>query len=219
MANITKVLWSSIEDVYNAIINHPFIRGLADGSLRHDAFVYYIAQDHLYLDKYVRALLVLASKMPNINDLQTITRHVLEAIEVERRLHETYMRKWGMSTEGYVESPTNMAYTSFLLYEAYAKPYYEALAAVLPCYWIYAEVGEYLAKFNSPIEDYRLWISTYSGDQYRRAVDEVLKMVDSLTVTEDQLRDMVGAFRTASIYEYLFWDSAYRLEQWPLRLR
>jgi len=67
---VSEILWSSIKDIYDAILRHPFIVGLADGSLDVEKFKFYIAQDHMYLDKYVRALAVLAAKMPNISELQ-----------------------------------------------------------------------------------------------------------------------------------------------------
>lgn len=215
---VSELLWSSAEDVYGAILRHPFILGLADGSLDVEKFKFYIAQDHMYLDQYVRALAVLAAKMPNISELQVFISHILNAINVERRLHEQLMRRLNLDMGKYSMSPTNRAYTSFLLAEVYSKPYYEGLAAVLPCYWIYERVGDHLARVTRETrEEYRLWISTYSSPEYRKSVNEVLNIVDSLELTNDQVRDMMSAFRQAAIYEYLFWDSAYRLESWPFR--
>ena len=215
IVKISEALWSSIVDIYDAIVKHPFIRGLTSGELDVEKFKYYIIQDYLYLGEYVRALAVLSAKAPSIEALTTFTRHILGAVEVEQALHRYYMGLWGLDPSKYVMSPTNRAYTSFLLMEAYSKPFYEALAAVLPCYWIYQRVGLELAKYGSPRPEYRKWIETYSSVEYSRSVEEALNIVDSLNVTDEQLRGMVRAFRLASIYEYLFWDSAYRLEQWP----
>ncbi|MGC9136490.1 thiaminase II [Caldivirga sp.] len=216
MTKLSEILWLSIGDVYDAIIKHPFIRGLVDGSLSEDRFKYYIAQDHMYLGEYIKALSVIAAKAPKVEEAQVFLRHSIGAIEVERRLHEHYMRIWNLNPAEYVMSPTNKAYTSFLLTEAYSKPYYEAIAAVLPCYWIYERVGVELSRYEISNENYRLWASTYSGEEYRASVREVLGIVDSMSVTEGQLNDMIKAFRLASIYEYMFWDSAYRMEKWPI---
>jgi thiaminase/transcriptional activator TenA len=213
---VSEALWSSIEDIYNSIVNHPFIKGLADGSLDIEKFRFYIVQDHMYLDRFVRALAILASKMPNIEGLQMFTRHILGAIDVERKLHNRLMNLLGIDMSRYIMSPTNAAYTNYLLAEAYSRPYYEGMAAVLPCYWIYERVGTYLAGITRDTrEEYRLWINTYSSPEYGKSVKEVLDIINSLELTKGQLAEMIKAFRLAAIYEYLFWDSAYRLEDWP----
>ena len=214
---VSEVLWSSIKDIYDAILRHPFIVGLADGSLDVEKFKFYIAQDHMYLDRYVRALAVLAAKMPNISELQMFIRHIMNAINVERELHSKLTKLLNIDINRYIMSPTNTAYTNYLLAEVYSKPYYEAMAAILPCYWIYERVGRHLAEVARETRgEYRLWISVYSSPEYAESVREVLNVINSLELTREQLADMVKAFRLAAVYEYLFWDSAYRLEQWPI---
>ena len=43
-------------------------------------------------------------------------------------------------------APTNLAYTSFMLSVAYSGTFAESVAVVLPCAWIYLEVGKQLAE-------------------------------------------------------------------------
>jgi len=141
----------------------------------------------------------------------------MNAINVERELHSKLTKLLNIDINRYIMSPTNTAYTNYLLAEVYSKPYYEAMAAILPCYWIYERVGRHLAEVARETRgEYRLWISVYSSPEYAGSVREVLNVIDSLELTREQLADMVKAFRLAAVYEYLFWDSAYRLEQWPI---
>ena len=74
--------------------------------------------------------------------------------------------------------PTTLAYTSYLLRSCHQGSFAEGLAAVLPCYWIYAEVGTALLARGSPDPLYARWIATYGGEEFGRIVADVLAVVD-----------------------------------------
>jgi thiaminase (transcriptional activator TenA) len=85
--SLTEDLWNSIKPTYDAILEHPFIRGLTDGSLDPSAFGHYLRQDALYLGRYAQALAVLGGRAPTGEDTAMFARHAAGAIEVERTLH------------------------------------------------------------------------------------------------------------------------------------
>jgi len=223
MSTPTQKLWSSIEDVFSAILNHPFINGLTSGDLSVEAFKYYVIQDSLYLRDFSRALSRLASRSRDENLISMFSEHAKTAIEVEKSLHRSFLAEWGLSEEEIVRispSPVNYAYTSHLLRTVAEESYEEAVAAVLPCYWIYLEVGKHLEKKGSPNPLYKRWIDTYSSATYENIVRMVLTAADKILyrVREELWASVVRSFRISSIYEYLFWDSAYRLEKWVFKL-
>jgi thiaminase/transcriptional activator TenA len=209
---LSEELWNSINDVYSAILSHPFITELVNGDLDENKFKYYISQDYLYLRQFSRVLSIISAKAPDDESLLFAT-HVTHVMDVERELHEYFIKK--LNIMEFKESPTNLLYTSFLLSTAYSRPYYESVAAVLPCYWIYMEVGKELKKRGSKREEYQKWIDTYGGEEYEKGVNQVLSIVNSFKITEEQKNYMIKNFRTASIMEYMFWDSAYKLERFP----
>ncbi len=215
---ISSVLWSSIKDIYSAILSHPFITGLVDGTLELEKFKYYIAQDFHYLKGFARALAILSAKSDDDNIMNFFASQVQTAMNVEAELHRYYIKELNIDVEKIEPSPTNLAYINFLLSTVYSRPYHEALGAVLPCYWIYLEVGKELKKRGSRSEVYQKWINTYGGEEYERSVNEVLRIVDSLKLTEEEFNEMKRKFRQASIYEYMFWDSAYRMERFPFSI-
>ena len=98
------------------------------------------------------------------------------------------------------------------------RPYAEGVAAVLPCYWIYWEVGKHLLDRGSPDQRYRRWIGTYGGEDFGAVVQEVLDVADRVgaEVGNRERELMHQHFRLASRYEWMFWDMGYRQEQWPL---
>ncbi|MFP3190621.1 MAG: thiaminase II [Thermoproteota archaeon] len=212
---LSKKLWAYIEDIFSSIISHPFIKGLTDGTLEEEKFRYYIIQDYLYLREFSRALAILSSKAEILNESLLFASHVQDVFKVERSLQEYFISKWGISSDLYKPSPTNLLYTSFLISTTIAKPYYEGVAAVLPCYWIYMEVGKELIRKGSPNELYRKWIETYGGEEYEKGVREVIKIIDRFNLNGQQEKEVFKNFRICSIFEYMFWDSAYRIEKFP----
>lgn len=219
--SLTKVLWQSIDGIYNQILAHPFITGLTDGSLAEDSFRFYVVQDALYLVDFSRALALLAARSPSEEAVAMFAEHAAGAIKTEKMLHESFFRHWGLApAQVYATpmAPTNLAYTSYLLRVCYSSPFHEALGAVLPCYWIYWEVGKHLLAKGSPNHLYQRWIDTYGGEEFGAVVKAVLDLTDSLgqDLTEAQVIGIKQHFVTTSRYEWMFWDMGYRQECWPV---
>jgi thiaminase/transcriptional activator TenA len=218
---LTHRLWSSIAGLYGQIIAHPFLAGLADGSLDQERFRFYVVQDALFLRDYARALSVCGARAPTEDDVAMFNQHAAEAIAVERQLHASFLADFGL-TPAEVEStpmaPTNQAYTSYLLASVYAGSFAEALAAVLPCYWIYAEVGGHLLERGSPDPLYRRWIDTYGGEEFAAVVQAVRDLADRVGagLGDAELARVHQRFITTSRYEWMFWDAAWRQERWPV---
>lgn len=221
MQPFTQRLWQGIVPVYAAILAHPFLAGLADGTLPRDAFRFYVVQDAHYLRDYARALALLAGRAHEEGASLVLARHAQGAIEVERSLHDSFFRDFGLDAGDVAAtplSPTTVAYTSYLLATAHGGSFAEGMAAVLPCYWIYREVGRHLLALGSPDPLYRRWIDTYGGEEFDAVVEEALAIAESAGQAagpEEQAR-MERHFRTTSRYEWLFWDAGWHRETWPV---
>ena len=216
--SLSGELWSGIEGTYSAIVSHPFITGLTDGSLPAEAFSFYVIQDAVYLRAYARALALVAAKATDPAVIEMFARHAAEAISVERQLHGSLLADLGIdpATAAAAEpAPANLAYTSYLLAVTATGSYAEGVAAVLPCYWIYWEVGKHLVGKGSPDPRYQRWIDTYGGEEFGATVREVLAVTDALTVTEAERAAVHRHFRVTARFEWMFWDMGYRQEAWP----
>lgn len=210
------VLWSDISGVYDAILAHPFLAGLADGTLPRESFRHYVVQDAHYLRGYAKALAVCAAKAPDVDATVMFAQHAAGAIAAERDLHASLLDELGTGDEPV--APATQAYLSYLLATAHGGSYAEAVGAVLPCYWIYARVGDELLARSSPDPLYARWIAMYGGDEYQAVVDAVLDETDRVgaELSTPELARMRTHFRTTSRYEWMFWDGAYRRETWPV---
>ena len=220
-ATFTAELWESIESIFRVILDHPFLTGLTDGTLPEETFRFYVTQDSLYLRDYSRCLAVAAAKAPRDEWCEMFAGGAQSALFVERALHEGFFEAWGLPREA-VEatpmSPTNLAYTSYLTRTAYAGSFEELVGAMLPCYWIYWEVGKALVAAGSPNPLYQRWIDKYASEEFGEAVRRVLDATNRATadLPETRLAPIRRRFLTASRYEWMFWDSAYRREAWPV---
>ncbi|HTY56084.1 MAG TPA: thiaminase II [Candidatus Binataceae bacterium] len=213
--------WKTIAPIYGAILDHPFIRGLADGTLARESFEFYVVQDALYLREFARALAITAGRATHDEWIIMFSEHAAGALKVERALHETFFKDFALASAQVSSTPlapTNLAYTSYLLAVAYGAPFHESLAALLPCYWIYWEVGKELERKGSPNELYRRWIATYASAEFGTLVTAVLEAADqsAARLRSDELEKMRRHFITTSRYEWMFWEMGYRREQWPL---
>jgi thiaminase (transcriptional activator TenA) len=213
-------LWGHITGIYQAILAHPFVIGLADGSLPRESFEYYVIQDALYLRKYAQALAAVASRAADPTETEMFARHAAGIVAVEMSLHESLLADLDIDPRlaaAAEEAPTTLAYTSYLL-AACGGSYAEGVGAVLPCYWIYWEVGKHLLERGSPDPRYQRWIDTYGADEFGDEVREVIAVIDRrgreiAPIERERIR---RHFVATSRYEWMFWDMGYRREAWPV---
>ncbi|AUZ04528.1 MULTISPECIES: thiaminase II [Vitreoscilla] len=219
--SFTQDVWQRNHALYQATVQHPFNQELAAGTLSREAFIHYVIQDAHYLLAYGRALAVIGAKAYDADSVIQFTEAAKLAIIVERSLHDGFMADFGISKEDFEAAPLSQAchhYTSFLQATAWAESYPVALAAVLPCYWVYAQVGNDIVDQSVANNPYQKWVDTYVSDEFQDAVTKVLATIDALAEQADAatVEKMHAAYTRGAELEWVFWDSAYRCEQWPL---
>jgi thiaminase/transcriptional activator TenA len=221
MTKFSACAWQNNRPLYEHILTMPFNAELAAGTLREDRFRHYIIQDAHYLEGFARALALAAAKADNSDHIVQFAEAAKTAIIVERALHADYFAKFGVTTADFAAArPTPVCdhYVSYLLRAAALEPYPVVLAALLPCFWIYLEVGKNIHARAAQPNSYQAWIDTYAGEEFENAVRAVIATTDevALRASPDTLTAMHAAFTRATQLEWMFWDSAYRLANWPV---
>ncbi len=214
--------WARNARLIETIHEMDFNRALSAGTLEQDVFKYYVVQDSLYLAGYARALAAAGMQAPDSEAMLTFTGSAQEAIQVERALHASYFEKFGIDptqVQSAEPSPTCLAYTSYMLRLAQTAGYPELVAAILPCFWVYWEVGKRIDAEAAPDNPYRAWIDTYADESFGEAVQAVIGHVDRAAEAAgaDTLAAMHQAFMRSTQYEWMFWDAAWRREDWPVK--
>lgn len=200
--------WNDAQADVARILDHPFVRGLADGTLPWQTFERYLCDDAHYLDRYARVLAVLAAKAPAIADVGTVAEFAAGAAVAERALHEGQL---GEAIASSTPSPTCDAYTGFLWSRAVTAAPGVGLAAVLPCFTVYAEVGRRLQEWQRDDHPYRDWIETYADPSFADASRRCEALADRWAAADPSaVPAMREAYARAVRYEWQFWDAAWR---------
>lgn len=208
--------------IWEASFKHPFVTGIADGSMPLDCFRYYVLQDSYYLSHFAKVQSLGAAKAIDLYTTQRLAIHAQGTYNAELGLHETFVKQLGITEtekDNFEPAPTAYAYTSHLYRAAYNGHLGDVIAAILPCYWLYYEIGERLQGFKPEEPIYLTWIEAYGGDWFRELVEEQIQRLDSIAekVTEEDRLRMKQHFIISSQYEYSFWEMAYRQEKWPVQ--
>ena len=214
MSNVsswTAQAWASAADIYKRIIEHPFIKELADGSLDTARFDRYLAQDELYIGNYGRQMFELAELITEPGAHEMFVAFAKEGIEGEKAMHALLIDRFGIDTQ-VLPSPVTADYNAHTQ-EAIASGSKEiGLAAMLPCMWVYNEVGLYILKIAAVEGNpYREWIMEYGNEAFTEGVAAVLKLADEYAAGADAAtrEKMTQAFVEATRFEYYFWDYGY----------
>ncbi len=219
--SFSAAVWQANLPLYEQTLALPFNQELAAGTLSTERFRHYMIQDAHYLVAYGRALAVAAAKADNAEGVVQFAESAKVAVVVERSLHDGFMTQFGITPAQFNAAPLTPAchhYTSSLVATAWSAPYPVVLASLLPCFWIYAEVGKAIHATAAQPNPYAAWIDTYAGDDFHAAVRGVLATIDRVAagVGAKTLADMHAAYTMSAKLEWMFWDSAYRLGAWPV---
>jgi thiaminase/transcriptional activator TenA len=234
--NWSEKTWEAALPVYRAITEMPFIKELIAGTLPREKFLFYIRQDDIYLGHYAQVLSTIAARVHSAVEALAFVRFAESALLVEQGMHDTFYKE-AASDSGAASGdkavvaalaavgiePACHHYTSFLKSTAALEPVEVAMAAVLPCFWIYREVGLHIlagaattTATSGAANPYQAWIDTYSGEEFSRQVDEAIEFCDAAAErsTHAVRERMTEAYVTAARLEFDFWDGAYRLRKW-----
>lgn len=217
----TDELRQKADPIWKASFDHPFVQGLGDSTLPLDRFRYYVLQDAYYLSHFAKMQALAAAKADLLEVTNRMAKHVQGTYEAELNLHRTFMKQLNISEkdqQSFEPAPTAYAYTSHMYRASQFGQLGDVIAAILPCYWLYAEIGEQL-KDKTPKEPvYQTWIQAYHSDWFMTLVKEQIDRLDQLaeTASETEKERWTDLFLKSSQYEYLFWEMAYTLEKWPM---
>ncbi len=218
----TDELRHAAAPIWEADLKHPFVRGIADGTLPTEKFTFYLIQDYLFLLEYSRVFAHGVIKASDEATMAMFARLLDETLNTEMDLHRGYCAKFGLSVaemETASVAPTTHAYTRHILNVAEAGTLADLVAGVLPCQWGYAEIGTTLAEQGgSPEPLYQEWIDMYASPEFLSLGKSLRRLLNNLTVecSRSEKARIKNCFLMSSRYEYLFWEMAYTEEEWKI---
>ncbi len=204
---IARQCWEETQSLARAMLAHPFVQGIAAGTLPHHRFADYVAQDAFFLDAFARAYALALAKSPDREGLSTF-KTLLDGVFNELQLHQGYASKWGIDLDPKPNAATR-AYVDFLLSVATLEPVGHICAAMAPCMRLYAFLGQELKPVLNPDSAYREWVETYSSPDFEGLAQNLEALLDRYGGDRDRLREH---YRWAMTLEYRFFDAAWKEE-------
>ncbi len=197
--------------VWTDYVDHPFVRGLGDGSLPAAAFRHYLIQDYLFLIQFARAYALAAYKAETLSEMREAAAMVSALIDTEMALHLEYCADWGLSEADVTATEEDLAttaYTRFVLERGMAGDALDLHVALAPCVVGYAEIGRALSGGARAGTPYARWIDMYAGDEYQEIAAGAARQLDVLAAGRGgagREASLARVFTQATRLEVAFW--------------
>ena len=210
------------EPIWTAQAEHPFVRGIGDGSLPEAAFRRWLIQDYRYLVEFARAFAWAAARADRLESMRSYAEILHLTLDTEMDLHRRIAGRFGLTPQQLEDAPawpTTRAYADFLVRTAAAGELAHLLAATLPCAWEYVHIARRLAEGPAPKDRrYADWIAQYASDDLAEAARRLGRELDRLAegADEDRRRRLREVFLTSCAYQRRFWDMCWHGESWEV---
>lgn len=218
--SITGRMLAASADIWEGYLRHPFVVGLADGSLDVEKFKFYLLQDYVYLFDYAKVFAqgVIKSREPEV--MRAFASYVGSILNGEMDIHKGYMARLGISEpEAAHVKPSlkNQSYTAYMRAVAAEEGPAEILAAVLSCAISYEHIAKWMVRTYPGAAQhpfYGEWVQGYAGEDYAAANVALTELMEHLAedLSEKQKERLVEIFVACSRFEGLFWDMAWNME-------
>jgi thiaminase (transcriptional activator TenA) len=216
----TDELYEAVRPIWDAQVEHPFVRGIADGTLDPKVFERWVLQDYLYLKEFARIFAWAVAKADRLDSMGWYAAVLNLTLNTEMELHRQYAARFGVSPadlEAEEMWPTTRAYTDFLVRTAADGDMADLVAALLPCAWGYVHIAQRMVEGELP-EDARYadWIAQYASPEFAEAAEWLRGEMNRLAegATAEKRRRLTDLFVLSSRYEWLFWEMCWRGEEW-----
>lgn len=213
----TDELFEEVKELWDRYLEHPFVKGIGEGTLDKEKFKKYLIQDYLYLKDYAKVFALGLVKAKTIKEMKFYSDSIRGTLEDETQVHTNYLRYFGLSDEAvekYRCELTTASYTSYMLAIASKGGSKEIAMTIMPCTWSYYYIGKNLYdRYKDTLEDnfYKSWIEEYSSEEFKVCADAWINYIDYLceNISESEKEDLKDIFIKSSLYEMEFWNMAY----------
>jgi len=217
-------LFENAKPIWAKNHQHPFVQELGKGTLAEEKFIYYLKQDYVYLLDYSKLFAVGVQKSLNLEMMMNFSKTLHDTLHFEMDLHRAFAAEFGITREELETTkptPTNLAYSRYMLNVAQNGSLVELVSCLLPCAWDYWEIGKLLrAQYGASLSTnkYAKWIETYDSEEFAAGAKWLIELMDTLTEgkPERELAQIEEHFQMTSKFEYLFWEMNDQLEEWSI---
>lgn len=204
----TSTAWDAASEIINNIQQHPFVQGLKNGTLPKQEFIHYLEQDMVYLKNYSEEMEKLSKLMPTAPMKRLFKNIAANGVQAEKDLHLFLSKQWNVYPAKEISTSTQ-GYMDFTRHYLESGDAALAIAALLPCFWVYNEIGHFIADTTlSDNHPYKAWILTYESDEMDEVVNQVIDFANQLAqhCSLEKQATMRSIFVEATRWEYNFFN-------------
>jgi thiaminase len=214
MVAFTDRLVEANRVVWAAMGSHPFVLGLARGTLPDSALQAWVQQDRVFVMEERRVVAALrAHGLPSRLDdlLADLDRSLVEEAEAFAQAAAEH----GVAPDA-EPWPVCLGYTSYLLCAAFDGTL-EGLTALYAAERAYLDTWTAVAERSPADSAYHAWVQNWSGEAFRAFVTALGRDLDQLVAAPSPaLAQRLGMiFTRAARFELAFWEMCWSGQAWP----
>lgn len=210
--------------IWESIFQHPFVRGIGDGTLARDRFEFYLRQDYVYLIDFSRVFALASAKSQALEEMSYFATLLSTTLHMEMELHRKTCAAFKISAAELEKTERSMvttAYTNFLIRTCYEGNLADILAVLLPCAAGYIEIGQRLKSQGLPENRYyQDWINTYSSQEFADLTQWLVQKMNFYAINSSvaDKKRWFSLYQNSARFEYQFFDMSWNKELWPAGL-
>jgi thiaminase (transcriptional activator TenA) len=201
--------WEESYPIYKKLINHPYNQEMMQGTLSIDTYAFYMEQDGYYLPKYAKCDAIIANEI-KLKDKGYFWQSLKGTFQEEQNVVDFFANNLNVAKTNII-SPAALGYSSYILSICASEPVELAVAAILPCLWLYREVGIYKYNHSVPNNTYSNEMDYYMDPSFYASVTQAINIFDDLYehATPDIQKEMLEVYNRSSMWELQFTNDAY----------
>jgi thiaminase/transcriptional activator TenA len=217
---LSDELREGVGPLWERVVTHPFVIELGEDTLPPEIFNAYFDQDYLFLKDWAILLSLATAKAPDFDAARQLVGFLHLGLGGEEGLFQQAFRERGRSRQDVADLeylPTTLHYSGYLRKMAYEGSFTEVITTLLGVEWPYLEWAQRLEGAGKRPSNhyYQTWIDIHTSQGMRDFVAWLRRTVDEAWVTPQEQSHLHRIFRDVLRYEFLFFEMAYRGEQWP----
>ncbi len=224
MASFSEFMQQKSKPVWQAILQHPFVKGIGDGTLSQDRYEFYLKQDYIYLIDFSRVFALASAKARQLDDMGYFAKLLDLTLNAEMDLHRRTCAEFNISSqelENTEPALVTLAYTSFLVKTCYEEPLTGIIAVLLPCARVYADIALHLkAKILPDAPPYRDWIETYASEEFVGWANWLNNKMDDFAkdAANSDKEHWFNLYLKSARFELMFFEMGWQKEVWPQKI-
>lgn len=210
----TDYLQSQCPSDWQYATSHIFCQQLGNGTLPLEKLKYYLIQDYMFVDGFVRLLASAIAHAPSLADSKPAAQFLAVITGPENTYFLNAFKQLNISENEWKvkPAPATLAFQNLMASAAHSRKYEEMLAVLTVAEWSYLSWATpfYPPKSNLAFH-FSEWINLHAGHEFEMVVEYLRNQLDQIwnQLDETAQNNVNAKFQQAVKLECQFFDQAF----------